>query len=595
MAVFNAELVAATPSFVGPFSSSGDSIFYGRVDLEEIRETVSSISASADLVTCNYTSACVFYLANSTGITKNYTVDAINVPTDDGYAITISIIVNQGATGYYPGVFKINGTTENVKWVNDTAPSVNANKIDIYNFTLIRVSNAWIVLGSASNNYDTIQVLQCHLQVQYQEQDLGRIFPLGAKPLATTNSGSDATTTPTAPTTSSPTSTQTFSTLNTQTYTSGSGTWTNPYPSGASTGTGTLNGSAGTTHFIWGTSSGSYPNEVSATSNAYVRTTWPRGTTVYYKAKIINSSCAATFNGTVGANGLTTTVTFEYGTSTGVYGSSISATPGTVSASSSVTATATGLGAGTYYFRVKAVNAAGTTYGSEQSIVIAATSATASSEQSFTPPFIGTIYEALVVAGGGAGSMDGGGGGGVSASDSISVSSSLAYAVGGGGTNPSGGVYTAGDNSSLTSSGVWTMSATGGGGTNPYTGTAGSSGSGSGGNTYNSTSRSGGSALYGCVDGAGGGGGGAESAGQSGYYTPSYVGTGGYGGAAKSIYSISCSSGGGGEDIYGDDGYQHGNTPASTYGGGGAYNRTAQAGVVRFKYYGPQLGKRLYD
>lgn len=156
MAVFNAELVAATPSFVGPFSSSGDSIFYGRVDLEGIRETVSSISASADLVTCNYTSACVFYLANSTGITKNYTVDAINVPTDDGYAITISIIVNQGATGYYPGVFKINGTTENVKWVNDTAPSVNANKIDIYNFTLIRVSNAWIVLGSASNNYDTI-------------------------------------------------------------------------------------------------------------------------------------------------------------------------------------------------------------------------------------------------------------------------------------------------------------------------------------------------------------------------------------------------------------------------------------------------------
>ncbi|MFN7318292.1 MAG: hypothetical protein ACK5S6_02170, partial [bacterium] len=132
------------------------SIFYGRVDLEGIRETVSSISASADLVTCNYTSACVFYLANSTGITKNYTVDAINVPTDDGYAITISIIVNQGATGYYPGVFKINGTTENVKWVNDTAPSVNANKIDIYNFTLIRVSNAWIVLGSASNNYDTI-------------------------------------------------------------------------------------------------------------------------------------------------------------------------------------------------------------------------------------------------------------------------------------------------------------------------------------------------------------------------------------------------------------------------------------------------------
>ena len=156
MVVFNAELVAATPSFVGPFSSSGDSIFYGRVDFEGIRETVSSVSASGDLLTCDYTYACVFYLANSTGITKNYTVDVINVPTDDGYAMTISVIVNQGSTGYYPSVLKVNGIPENIKWVNDSAPSVNANKIDIYNFTLIRISGSWVVLGGASNNYDTI-------------------------------------------------------------------------------------------------------------------------------------------------------------------------------------------------------------------------------------------------------------------------------------------------------------------------------------------------------------------------------------------------------------------------------------------------------
>lgn len=92
------------------------------------------------------------------GVNANFTVDVTNVPTDNNYAITISIIVNQSSTGYYPSVLKINssGSNETIKWVNDTAPSANANKIDIYNFTLIRISNDWVVLGSASNNYDTI-------------------------------------------------------------------------------------------------------------------------------------------------------------------------------------------------------------------------------------------------------------------------------------------------------------------------------------------------------------------------------------------------------------------------------------------------------
>jgi hypothetical protein len=405
----------------------------------------------------------------------------------------------------------------------------------------------------------------------------------------TTTTGSDATTTPTATTTNAPTALQVFNQTTTVTYTSGSGTWTNPYPSGASTGTGTLNGSAGTTHFVWGTSSGSYPNEVAATSNAYVRTTWPRGTTVYYKAKIINTSCTATFNGTVNSNGDSTTVTFEYGTSSGVYPSSVSAGTVTALTATAVTANVASLGAGTYYFRTKAVNAAGTTYGTEQSIAISAKSATASSEQSFTPPVVTEIRDALVVGGGGAGSMDGGGGGGVSASNSISVGSSLDYGVGGGGTNPSGGVYTSGGHSYLLYTEVWNMVGLGGGANNPYGGIAGSSGYGSGGTTYNSTSRSGGYANYGCEDGAGGGGGGAESAGGDGYYTgsSSLINNGGAGGAAKSIYGISCSSGGGGQDVYPEDGNQSGNTPASTYGGGGAYNRGAQAGVVRFWYYRP--------
>jgi hypothetical protein len=130
----------------------------GRTDVAEIREAVSSVSVSSGTLTCNYNNAGVFYIASMSGVSANFAVDITNIPTDNNYAITISIIVNQGATGYYPSTLKINsgGSNESIRWVNDTAPSVNASKIDIYNFTLIRISSAWVVLGSASNNYDTI-------------------------------------------------------------------------------------------------------------------------------------------------------------------------------------------------------------------------------------------------------------------------------------------------------------------------------------------------------------------------------------------------------------------------------------------------------
>jgi phosphodiesterase/alkaline phosphatase D-like protein len=78
-------------------------------------------------------------------------------------------------------------------------------------------------------------------------------------------------------------------------------------------------------------------------------------------------STSATLNGTVNANNSSTTVTFQYGTSTN-YDRSVAATPGTVTGSSntSVNAAVSLLTPNmTYHFRVVAVNAGGTTYGAD--------------------------------------------------------------------------------------------------------------------------------------------------------------------------------------------------------------------------------------
>jgi uncharacterized protein (TIGR02145 family) len=79
------------------------------------------------------------------------------------------------------------------------------------------------------------------------------------------------------------------------------------------------------------------------------------------------SGTGATLNGTVNANYLSTTVTFEYGTTIS-YGSNVTATqsPLTGNTATSVSGSITGLTLGTtYHFRVKAANSLGTVYGSD--------------------------------------------------------------------------------------------------------------------------------------------------------------------------------------------------------------------------------------
>lgn len=116
-----------------------------------------------------------------------------------------------------------------------------------------------------------------------------------------------------------------------------------------------------------------YGSDVSFTTTALGAVVAPTAAT---SAASGIASTSATLNGSVNANNGTTTVSFEYGTTTS-YGSTAAATPSSVtgSSSTSVAASLSGLAAGTtYYYRVKAVNAGGTSYGTQQSFTTAAAS-----------------------------------------------------------------------------------------------------------------------------------------------------------------------------------------------------------------------------
>jgi len=79
------------------------------------------------------------------------------------------------------------------------------------------------------------------------------------------------------------------------------------------------------------------------------------------------TASGATLNGTVNANYLSTTVTFEYGLTTS-YGEAVTAgqSPVTGNSTTNISADISGLTIGmTYHFRIKAENSLGTTYGSD--------------------------------------------------------------------------------------------------------------------------------------------------------------------------------------------------------------------------------------
>ena len=90
-------------------------------------------------------------------------------------------------------------------------------------------------------------------------------------------------------------------------------------------------------------------------------------------------TASATLNGTVNANNASTTVTFQYGTTTG-YGTTVTADQSPVSgaANTAVSRAISGLSNGvTYHYRVAAVNAGGTTYGADMTFTTGATAPTA--------------------------------------------------------------------------------------------------------------------------------------------------------------------------------------------------------------------------
>jgi hypothetical protein len=122
------------------FTVSATSSLAGHTIFQQTSEKVNSTpGATATLVTYDFNTGSIWY--HSTAST-NYTADFVNLPTTDSRAITATIIISQGTTGYSPTSVRISGVTQSVKWSGGTY-SVSTNKVDIVGFTFLRTSGTW--------------------------------------------------------------------------------------------------------------------------------------------------------------------------------------------------------------------------------------------------------------------------------------------------------------------------------------------------------------------------------------------------------------------------------------------------------------------
>lgn len=131
---------------------AGNNTFTGRVDFQDIRETVTDITLSSEAGTADYTTGEVFYI-DASGASGDLTIDSTNIPTDNGKILNLTFIVSQGGTGRKIGTFKIDGTTITVKNISATAPTPTNSAIDVFSYSLLRRGDAWTVLAGNAVNF----------------------------------------------------------------------------------------------------------------------------------------------------------------------------------------------------------------------------------------------------------------------------------------------------------------------------------------------------------------------------------------------------------------------------------------------------------
>jgi hypothetical protein len=87
-----------------------------------------------------------------TNVIDNFTANFTNMPTTNNRSTTVSLVIAQNNPAFIASSVQINGVTQTLNWLNGAVPQGTIGGVDVIQFTIIRVNNAWTVSGSLSKH-----------------------------------------------------------------------------------------------------------------------------------------------------------------------------------------------------------------------------------------------------------------------------------------------------------------------------------------------------------------------------------------------------------------------------------------------------------
>ena len=109
-----------------------------------VHEKFQTKTSATGAVTHDCSSGHIFYHSS---VSDNWTVNLTNLNLAAGYATAITLIIEQGVTGYYPSALQIDGNPMSIAWQGNTTPTLSTNRKDVVTFSIINNGGTYTVLG----------------------------------------------------------------------------------------------------------------------------------------------------------------------------------------------------------------------------------------------------------------------------------------------------------------------------------------------------------------------------------------------------------------------------------------------------------------
>ena len=127
------------------FGTDGELALPGILKIDDgVHEKFQTKADATGIVTHDCSLGHIFYHTSPDAL---FTVNFTNLNLTSGYATALTLIIEQGGTGFIPNSVGIGGVLQTLNWQGNITPTPSTNRTDVVTFSIINNSGTYIVLG----------------------------------------------------------------------------------------------------------------------------------------------------------------------------------------------------------------------------------------------------------------------------------------------------------------------------------------------------------------------------------------------------------------------------------------------------------------